>query len=496
MNPSRSRIKVMAVGNYACSNVGDELLLATLKQWVESEGAELTPITLNPDHTRALHGLNAVSYFDLPAIASKAREADVMVLGGGGIFTDRFAFSIPQLYSYPAFTLAQFASVCYLAKQFDLQLVLWGQGVGPLKTSDAKQIVADLFGVADHVSVRDPGSADLLQRLGVEREVLVAPDPVWALNLPEVSIDLRERFPQFQGRKILVLNPLVFERSAEVSDRLVAALRQSLDDGWACLWIAFQKNALDFDDYHFRLPDDRPLIERLIAEVGACCPHAIWDDPNVSELLPALRQVDAVVMERFHGAILGIRSRVPIMVIEYDDKVTQAAEMAGIPPSQRVRVDDSPECYSNALNLVMNRVAGQPPWRPDTDTIEALSRAAGRHRGMLSKSIALAALRQRSAWQSKSYDWLSAWCTQIDARRWQAERKLRQMAEELERARAVNEEKARQCERLTLELERTVDLRTPQARHRGSVQHANGGRLFGKMALSLRWLRAKLSKED
>jgi polysaccharide pyruvyl transferase CsaB len=492
-----SPVKVLAVGNYACSNIGDELLLATLKQSVECEGGELTAITLNPVHTKNLHGLDAVSYYDLPAIAARAREADVLVLGGGGIFTDRFMFTLPQLYAYPSFTLAQFASVCYLAKQFDLRLVLWGQGVGPLRTSDARQIVSDLFGIADYVSVRDAGSADLLRELGVEREVTVAPDPVWAMELPDPALDLRVKFPQLAGKKVLAVNPLVFERSDEMSTKLAAALKQSLDDDWACVWIAFQKTAINYDDYHFAMPSDRPLIERMVAEVGPGCTHVIWDDPNIQELLPALRQVDAAVMARFHGTILALRARIPIVVIEYDDKVTQAAEMAGVASAQRLRIEDAVEDYAAALRLVLGKDGGQLPWRAGTDILQDLATAAGKHRKPITDAIASARTRTRGRWKSDRYDWLFAWSTQIDARRWQAERELWKLTDALNQAKKQTEEEARQCARLRDELmgarKRIESMKSPgtETEVDGS---ANALTLFGKITALLRRLCAKLSK--
>lgn len=428
--PKDSTVRVLAVGNYACANIGDELLLATLRQWVEAEGGALTAITLNPAYTQALHGLDAVSYYDFPAIAAKAREADIMVLGGGGIFTDRFKFTLPQLYTYPAFTLAQFASVCYLAKQFDLLLALWGQGVGPLTTADARQIVTDVFKVADHVTVRDSGSASLLRALGVTRDVAVAPDPVWAMTLPDRRIDLRTRFPGLAGKKILIVNPLVFERSAEMSEKLSAALQAVVDDDWACLWVAFQKSALNYGDYHFSMPSDRPLIEKMVAQVGPCCPHVIWDEPHIEELLPAFGQADAAVMARFHGTILGLRARLPIVVIEYDDKVSRAAEMADVPASQRLKVADGLDAYVTALRRLLGKQPGTPPWRPEAGRLDALAKAAEAHRRPITEAIATARTRIRSGWQSGRYDWLLAWSTQSEAKRWDAERRLRKLTDE------------------------------------------------------------------
>ncbi|MGC3695943.1 polysaccharide pyruvyl transferase family protein, partial [Enterococcus faecalis] len=53
----------------------------------------------------------------------------------------------------------------------------------PLDSMQSRQIVREVFTLADWVSVRDEGSAELLREIGVTRPVKVAPDPVWAWPL-------------------------------------------------------------------------------------------------------------------------------------------------------------------------------------------------------------------------------------------------------------------------------------------------------------------------
>ena len=75
-----SAVRVLAVGNHACSNIGDELLPATLKQWVEREGGELTAITLNPVHTELLDARKCIE-------SMKAREAPADAIASANALT-------------------------------------------------------------------------------------------------------------------------------------------------------------------------------------------------------------------------------------------------------------------------------------------------------------------------------------------------------------------------------------------------------------------------
>jgi polysaccharide pyruvyl transferase CsaB len=426
-------VRVVAVGNYACANVGDELLLDAVRQWVWSSGGQITVISLNPEHTRRTHGLVAVDYYDLPAIATVMRSADILVLGGGGIFTDRFMYTLPQLYDYPSFTLAQFACICYMARQFGLKLVLWGQGVGPIGSRDAGEIVSDLFQRAEYVSVRDTGSLTLLRRLGVTRPLTVAPDPVWGLDCDGQTVDIAERFPELAGKRVLLLNPLVFEQGDLLAATLASALSSVLTEEWACLWVPFQKMSFDGDAYGFSLPDDRPLIDKIIASVAAPCRHVVWDPPALRELLPVLRQVDAAVVSRFHGTILALRARAPLVVIEYDVKVTHAADAVCVPASQRLRPDSVLEAYVTVLHGLLRTRRGDH-WRPEEAVLARLGAESQAHGQMLRAAIADPTITppHRPAWQSNSFPWFHAWCVRMNARRWEAERRLRVLNEALQ----------------------------------------------------------------
>lgn len=76
--------KVVVSGWYGASNVGDELLLGAVANWVANAGGELTIISLNPAHTAQVYGTAAVDFHNLGEIASALADCDLFVMGGGG----------------------------------------------------------------------------------------------------------------------------------------------------------------------------------------------------------------------------------------------------------------------------------------------------------------------------------------------------------------------------------------------------------------------------
>ena len=59
-------LRVMIAGYFGAGNIGDELLLHMLIGCLAEADAEMTVVSMNPEHTRAHHFIEAVSYDDFP----------------------------------------------------------------------------------------------------------------------------------------------------------------------------------------------------------------------------------------------------------------------------------------------------------------------------------------------------------------------------------------------------------------------------------------------
>jgi polysaccharide pyruvyl transferase CsaB len=412
--------RVLVLGNYGCSNAGDELLLATIKLWVEAAGGDLRAISLNPAYTTRLHGVPAVDYFDLSAIAQEMNRADLFVLGGGGMFQDRWPMTADALYRYPSYSLLQFAQVCYLPRQFGVPSLIWAQGVGPLESEEARGLVADLYSAVDDLCIRDEVSASLLRACGVVREIAVAPDPVWALPLVSAPLDLEARFPELTGKRVLVVNALSFPFERAWEGVFMAALEETLPPNWICLWMPFQHNAYAAHPSGYAMPDDASHFRAMLRQAGDPARHIIWERPDVFEIQSAFAGADAVIAMRFHGAILASRSGTPFITIEYDDKVRQAMDQLQLSARNRVSLLASENDYVQGMTWLFSQASRGE--KPETGTtVEALADRALLHRDVLKRSLAKSlASAARPPWRSGRFDWLSAWITQMEKDRWQA----------------------------------------------------------------------------
>jgi glycosyltransferase involved in cell wall biosynthesis len=290
-----------------------------------------------------------------------------------------------------------------MARQFGVPTAIIGQGIGPLRKSEGRLIVRDIFSLADHVSVRDEASVDLLREMGVSRELIVAPDPVWATELAQFPLDtvpvLRT---ETSSDKLLALVIREWPHDDGWQSRLAAALERVAQSDWKLIWLPFQTGQGNAD-----LASDVPVIRAVMARLPETLQGQIIAPDNIDHAVALIGACDAVVSMRLHGNILAMRASKPLVSFEYDPKMGAAAAMAGIPDSHRLALGDSIESMASALSRITDSEA---LWLPDQNQVARLGQDALAHANLLRLAMEEAGARVNSEWwQSGNFDWLRTW---------------------------------------------------------------------------------------
>lgn len=398
-----TNLHVLAFGWYGAGNMGDELLLDMLNRWSEEVGATLSALSVNPAHTRSTHHIEATDAYDLPAVARALQNSDLFVLGGGGLFQTHHTFTIPALYQYNQGDISAYARPVLMARQMGLPTLLWAQGVGPLSGDDARQIVQDIFSTATHISVRDEDSKLLLAEIGVSRDIVVAPDPVWAYPIPK-------KIPHNETNKkriALVIRPWSFVPGWE--DCLVDALKNALPPaGCTLVWMPFQ--AVDVPG---RSVSDAPFIKNLMRRIGDEYTHEWLEFTQITDVAEALAHCDSVVSMRLHAQILSLKLGKPTLCIEYDPKMAAVSTQVGVPAQLRLTPDAPADTWRNAFMAWANQKP-MPLKQPNKLATEALTQ-----RRVLQQAIKAAAKHAKvTHWQAGQFDWLSAWADGLAHQLW------------------------------------------------------------------------------
>ncbi len=323
--------QVLIAGYYGFGNLGDEAILVGIVRRLKEgwPGARLR--VTHGGFSPVLPDVEPVPWNDLPALVEAAHTADLIVLGGGGIFFDYWAFEADSVLTRRMGGVTYYATFPLLATLLRKPLAIWAVGVGPFRSEAARRLTRLSFLQADYASVRDPDSAAVLAELGIEADrVTVAADP--AFDLEPVS---RQRVEQILRRE-----GVPFGRPL-----LGVALRQWDVGVDPEVWVTAVAAALDrfvvahdltaifipFQQVPGHLTDDRQAALEVAARMS-CPDRVVMLAGNYSpeEVAGLLAQCDLVVGMRLHSVVLAAVAGTPAVCLVYDPKVRAAARRLGL----------------------------------------------------------------------------------------------------------------------------------------------------------------------
>lgn len=294
------QIKAILCGYYGKGNGGDEALLASLLQMLPES---VTPLVLsgNPAETRKRYGVRSCDRTSPFQVLQAIRHSDAFIWGGGSLIQDVTSAASPLYYG----------GLMGLARQWGLKTIAWAQGIGPLKRDLTRRVARQCFAGCAEVSVRDRGSAALLNEW--EIPFIEAPDPVWALDskpaqglwdlpAPRVAVTLRSH------------PSLTPERIANLTQALVTfqAATQT-----CILLVPFQAS------------QDLSIAESIQSQLTG--PNHLFRLEDPRELKGLFRGVEMAIGMRYHSLIMAAAEECRCFALSYDPKVSQLMTQLNIP---------------------------------------------------------------------------------------------------------------------------------------------------------------------
>lgn len=304
--------RVVISGYYGFGNAGDEAMLAAMIEALTDlePNIHITVLSGNPEDTRCRHGVSAVFRLHYPEIIQALRNSDLLISGGGSLLQD--VTSDRSLYYY--------LSIVMLAKKLNIPVMLYGQGIGPVRGTMAKAAVRLIGNSVDLITVRDDGSHKELKYLGITRPpVHVTADAVLAMHPVDRQL----------GRTILRQHGL--EGAAPL---IGFSVREWKD--WRhykdVLAQAADKMAEEFGARMVFLPmqwpDDLAVARKIVARMKRPA-VVLTSEYTTSELLSLTGNLDLLIGIRLHALIFAAVMHVPMIGISYDPKVDRFLETIG-----------------------------------------------------------------------------------------------------------------------------------------------------------------------
>ena len=328
-----SRTAVLA-GYYGFGNTGDEAILSSILAGLRRRvpGISFAVVSGDPDATARRHGVETIAWRDVADLQKRIAESDAVIVGGGGLFQDYWGLDTSTLLTPRHGEIAFYTAPAVLAALAKKPALLYGLGIGPLASEEARRYVRAAADTAVHLSVRDEASRALLAEIGVPAaRILVSADPAFALEIPArapaPAATCRELGIEPRGPIVGVsLRPWsIGVDQAAWEARVVAALDQFLGRNEATiLFVPLEKSPwTDQDDF--------AQAERLSAGLARRDRAAVLNRPLApEETAGLLGACDLVLGMRLHALVFAARGGVPCVGLAYDPKVTALLERLGV----------------------------------------------------------------------------------------------------------------------------------------------------------------------
>jgi len=317
--------EIVISGYYGFGNAGDEAMLAAMIEVLTELASDIkiTVISGNPEDTRSRHGVASVYRLNYPEIARVLSKSQLLISGGGSLLQD--VTSERSLYYY--------LSIMMLAKKLGVPVMLYAQGIGPVRGRMARSVMRYIGNMVDLITVRDEGSQEELARLQVTKPPIhVTADPVLAMHqvdkqvgrtilrkagitgaAPLIGISVREWKDWGHYKQVIV----------QVADELAIEL------GARIVFLPMQ------------WPED-VAVSKKIADRTRQGATVLTEEYTTGELLSLVGNLDMLIGVRLHALIFAAVMHVPMVGISYDPKIERFLETLGehnIGTLQNISVD-------------------------------------------------------------------------------------------------------------------------------------------------------------
>jgi polysaccharide pyruvyl transferase CsaB len=327
--------KIVMSGYYGFGNAGDEAILKSVYESVKENlpDAKVTVLSKTPEETSQIYGCSAVPRFNPIAVWKAIKKCDLLISGGGSLLQDTTSTR----------SLMYYLLIIRLAERMDKKVMLYANGVGPIRKDFSRKRTAKAVSEATAVTLRDPESLNTLRSMGVCRgDVKVTSDPVFLLepSSGERADKILKDAGVPEGGFIAVsARPWKTEgfedKIAEICDKISTQYNKN---------IVFLTMQPGIDDVESRAIAEKMKSKSYLIECG----H------NAPDLMSVIAKSDLVLSMRLHSLIFAARTATPSIGFDYDPKVTAYLKLLDQPSAGKMDDIDVEKTVNYAKDILEN----------------------------------------------------------------------------------------------------------------------------------------------
>lgn len=290
--------KVLISGYYGFDNFGDEAILGILLEKLKD--CDVTVLSNNPRKTFDTYGVHTVYTFSIDHVLKELAYCDVLISGGGSLLQN--ITSNQSLWFY--------ASIIQFAQMMKKEVVIFAQGIGPIKGWFSTGYTKKILKKCKYISVRDEKSLELLNKWKIKNANLVC-DPVYSLEVTQpnrtnkIGIQLRT----FETLTDDLFDNIVKQINIRFYNREIEliSLQDELDVGIS-------------EVFYNKIRKANPNIKVTIAK-----------GLNNKEIINHISEYDCMIGMRYHACLVGVKYGVKTLAIAYDPKIEALAKENNLP---------------------------------------------------------------------------------------------------------------------------------------------------------------------
>ena len=317
--PATSPRRVGVSGSYGGFNLGDEAILhVIISELRRARPVEITVFSRDAEDTLRRHRVDrTVDPRRLPRreVLEIIRGLDLFILGGGGILYDGDA--------------DMYLREVVMAHEVGTPVMVHGISAGPLVDRERRERVRAALDRAVAITVRDANTRQLLEEIGVQREITLTADPALLLapeplTLEEIlraeAIDPEARLVGFSVREP---GPAAPHLDVEHYHRLIANTADFIVDRLDAeiVFVPMERRSFDVQHSH-----------GVVGQMGNAQRATVLKcDYTPGQLLSILGHFQFTVGMRLHFLMFSALADVPFVGLPYAAKVAGFLEGLGLP---------------------------------------------------------------------------------------------------------------------------------------------------------------------
>lgn len=380
--------KILILAGDTDGNLGDSAIMTATCDALRNimPKVSITIQSSRPNRDRETAGVSPIprGWHGIPKLARAARQADLVICGGGGLFQDD-----DSLLKMPYWAVR-----LVFLRILNRQMIGFSIGAGPLNYRISRLFATLALKTLRSVSVRDAIAQSLLQPM-VETPIDVVPDPAFLLEGASADLArraLREVDVPLDGRPLVgVAVRRLFHASSNLlphkyahrlglgrgrGEREMAALIIDLALVMDEVVSRTNGHVIFMPTYNAPHEDDAEICKAVAAKMRSGR-HSLLllDDPKLYKAVSGL--VTVMFCGRMHAAILAAGSSTPIVGFAYNSKFQGTFDMLGQHDRCLSAYDFAKNRQSKqAIAMLVEAIESPSQFRPDT---ARLAEATRRH---------------------------------------------------------------------------------------------------------------------